>query len=168
MTYTPEYVNHDTAPVDNIFQAMTKINTNLEDISGEFSDIAEDISGMDGRIENLEGEYNQYTIFTETFDQITTSPLTIGEQPANSIIERIIVEITTAATAGSPTLSIGIAADTDAYMETTDIDLSVLGKYEMTCNYSVIADTDILATIVADSQTFAGTIQVYVITNYNS
>lgn len=162
MTYTPEYILNDTEPLDNIFQVTSKVNTNLEDISTE-------LGSLDGRMDAMEGEYNQYTIFSIPFNESSTSPLTIGTQPANSIIERIIVDVTVAASAGSPTISIGTVADADAYTETIDTNLKVVGRYDLACDYVVVPETAIKATIVvASAPSFEGNITVFIITNYNS
>ena len=99
MTYTPDYIRNTEAPIDNIFQATTKMNTNFEGIAGEMSTVLEDVSGVleelgtyDGRISALELEANP--ILTIAFTNATSSPLIIGEQPANSVIDRIVIEVT--------------------------------------------------------------------------
>ena len=54
---------------------------------------------------------NGVQVHSDAFTQATSSPYTIFTPPENAIITRVTVNVTSAASAGSPTLSIGVAGD---------------------------------------------------------
>jgi hypothetical protein len=98
---------------------------------------------------------------SENFDETTSSPLTICVPAANATVQTVVVQVSSAASAGSPTIEVGIVGDTGTYMSTTDNDLTVAAIFEVSPYESVGATPSaILATIVPDSQTFSGTIFV--------
>jgi hypothetical protein len=93
------------------------------------------------------------------FDESSGTLALLSSIPANSILRKIVVEVEVAAAAGSPTLSIGIAGDTDLYGEVTDFDMKTVALYMINLEEELGATPDnIIATIVASSQTFSGDI----------
>lgn len=98
----------------------------------------------------------------EAFTQGTSSPMTIFTPPANAVITRVQIEVTSAASAGAPLVSVGIAADNDRDMETTQSDLKTAGLYEVT-PMSDVGGTPgaINLYITPDSQTFSGETRVW-------
>lgn len=97
----------------------------------------------------------------EAFNQGTASPLTVFNAPANAVIKKVTVKVLTAAAGGSPTLSVGITGTPAAYMTTTENSLREVANYEVEPHISVGASAiDVIATIVASSQTFTGEIHV--------
>lgn len=96
------------------------------------------------------------------FNQASSSPLTMFTPPANARISRVVVDVESAASAGNPTLLIGVAGDTDRYMNADQNNLRAVGVYEVAPHYEEDGTPDaIIATISADSQTFSGRIHVY-------
>jgi hypothetical protein len=63
------------------------------------------------------------------FTQDSISPVTVIGPPDNATITKVICIVDTARTSGTPTLSVGIADDTDRDMTTLDNDLEVQGTY---------------------------------------
>lgn len=96
----------------------------------------------------------------EAFTQATTSPLAIFTPANGEVITKVVVEVTSAAAGGSPTIAIGITGTTGAYMATTDNNLKEVGVYEVQPLVSN-AGVGVIATIVPSSQTFTGTITVF-------
>jgi hypothetical protein len=92
-----------------------------------------------------------------SFTQATSSPHTLLYPPDGSIISKIICVVDTAASGGSPTLSVGTVGDTDRDFEVTDSDLKVAGIYlyepYTECGSNSLP---IIVTLVASGQTFAG------------
>ena len=92
-----------------------------------------------------------------SFTQATSSPATIFTPTDNAIITRCVVVTDTAASAGSPTASIGIVGNTARDMATTDINLRAqeVSVYEP---YTAVGTSPaaIILTITPDSQTFGG------------
>jgi|WetSurMetagenome_2_1015567.scaffolds.fasta_scaffold06367_4 hypothetical protein len=97
---------------------------------------------------------------SENFSQADTT-VTIFTPPANSVIQRVSVKVASAASGGSPTLCIGVSGTTARDMATTENDLKVAGIYEVKPMTDVTASpVAIIATVVANAQTFSGTITV--------
>lgn len=93
------------------------------------------------------------------FTQATTSPATIFTPENGEIVTEVIVEVTTAAGGGSPTLAIGVSGTTGAYMATTENNLKEVGVYDVE-PMVVNSAAAIIATIVVSAQTFVGKITV--------
>jgi hypothetical protein len=106
---------------------------------------------------------NAATIQVEEFTQATSSPITILAPADDSVITRVIVVVDSAASAGSPTLSVGVAGTAGRDMAATDNNLKAAGIYEVNPMTDVGTDPgDIIATLVPDSQTFSGRVYVEV------
>lgn len=98
------------------------------------------------------------------FNQELSSILVLSP-PSLSVIMEIAVDITLAATAGAPTLTIGVGGNATFYMLSTENSLSEVRLYVIKPMVFVGGTpADIVATISADGQTFEGTIIIsYVI-----
>ncbi len=97
------------------------------------------------------------------FTQATSSPLTVFTPPANSRIHQVIVEVTSAAAGGNPTVEVGVSGDADAYMAATQNDLKSSGDspYIVTPLADVGGTPDpVIVTITPDSQSFTGNVYV--------
>lgn len=102
---------------------------------------------------------NSAYIQLESFTQATSSPLTILAPEDASVVSKVIVVVDSAASAGSPTLSVGVAGTVERDMAAADNDLKTVGVYEVTPMTQLGASPgDIIATLVPDSQTFSGRI----------
>jgi len=95
----------------------------------------------------------------EAFTQATASPLTIVTPSNGEIVRQVILEITAAAAAGSPALSVGVAGTTNAYMDTTENNPKEVGVYDVEPMVSNAAAAVIL-TIVPSAQSFTGKVTV--------
>lgn len=95
------------------------------------------------------------------FTQASSSPLSLLTPPANSIIVEIIVKVTSAASGGSPTLSIGVSGTVERDMAASEINLKAVGNYHVSPETEVgETPAAMIATITPDSQSFAGKIIV--------
>lgn len=126
--------------------------------------------GSAGQVLADDGDGNLYTTGAvsnaalwqeEDFTEATSSPLTIFTPPANATILAVEVKVSSAASAGSPTLSVGVAGTVERDMAADKNDLKTLGLWR------VRADTEVggtpgavIATITPDSQTFTGKVRV--------
>lgn len=88
-----------------------------------------------------------------TFD--ASSPVNIGAvAPSGSRAKRAYISVNTAFDGTTEsTVEIGIVGDTASIASSTEVDLHQVGEYEMTCNQKFAADTQIIATYVADGAT---------------
>lgn len=99
---------------------------------------------------------------TASFTQATSSPLTIFTPPANARLSKLVVKVDTAASGGSPTLSIGVSGTVARDMDTTENNLKATGIYEVAPFTDVgSSPAAVIVTIVPDAQTFTGRIWVY-------
>jgi len=98
-------------------------------------------------------------IHQEAFTQATSSPITIVTPTNGEIVRKVIVEVTTAAAAGSPTISVGVSGTVEAYMAAAENNLKEVGVYEVEPMVSNAAAA-IIATIVVSAQTFVGKVTV--------
>ena len=98
----------------------------------------------------------------EAFTEATGSPLTIFTPPDNATIIAVYVQVLTAAGAlTGVTTEVGIAGDTDLYMQNDEIDVSNVAVYKVHPLEEVgVAPPDVIMTIVPGAQTFTG--EVYV------
>lgn len=99
---------------------------------------------------------------TTNFTQASASPLAMFTPPANALLREVGVLVSSPAAGGSPTISIGTASQPALYAATSDIDLKAAGLYVIPVYADVGATPDpIIATIVANGQTFTG--QIYAV-----
>ena len=97
------------------------------------------------------------TMVAASFTQATSSPATLLDPPNNAVITKIVVVVDSAASAGSPIVSVGIASDTDRDMDELDNDLTIAATYIVEPYTACGTDGDnIILTITPDSQTFSG------------
>jgi len=104
---------------------------------------------------------NAERVNSEAFTQATSTPLTIYTPVAAEVVTRVVIEITVAAGAGSPTLAIGIGGQTGLYMAATENNVKELGIYVVEPMISNAGGTAIILTIVVSAQTFTGTVTVF-------
>lgn len=103
-------------------------------------------------------------VYHADFTQATSSPLTLFTPDANADIVKVVVEITTIATGGGSgaLLKVGTVADDDAYVETDQVNLYSAGNYIIECWMNVGGSpAAIILTLTPDSNTFAGTVNVF-------
>ena len=88
------------------------------------------------------------------FTQATSSPALLGVLPDNVVVTRCTVVVDTAASGGSPTVSIGTVGDSDLLFDETDCSLGTQGIYL----YDPFVETSgsVYLTITPDSQSFSG------------
>lgn len=98
----------------------------------------------------------------EAFTEATSSPVAIFTPPANSTIFCWEIEITAAASAGSPTVSVGTVADPDLDMDELESDLKTAGSYKIYPNTSAGGSPVArILTITPDSQSFTGLVRCW-------
>jgi hypothetical protein len=96
------------------------------------------------------------------FTQATGSPLTIdAAPPPGATLDQVRVAVDTAASGGAPTLSIGVSGTPALYMTTTDNNLREAGQY-IVDPFTLLSGSPaaIIATLVPNSQTFTGRIEL--------
>jgi hypothetical protein len=99
------------------------------------------------------------------FTEATPSPASIFTPGADSIIDQVICIVTTGATGGNPTVSVGYTGDPELYLKTTDVNLLLEQTY-IYDSYVLCGGSpdEIKAYITPDSQSFTGKLLVrYVI-----
>ena len=97
-----------------------------------------------------------------SFSQASSSPLTLDSAPPpNATLDSVRVVVDTAASGGSPTITVGVSGTPALYQATTDNNLREVGQY-LTDPFTALGATPaaIIATIVTSSQTFAGRIEL--------
>lgn len=118
-------------------------------------------TGGDGTLGFIDVSANANLLQQESFTEASSSPITIFTPPANARILRIMIDVSVAAAAGTPTISVGTAATPTAYMTTTENDLNAIGVYEVDEPYELGGSPSaVIATIAPDGQTFTGIIYV--------
>lgn len=104
---------------------------------------------------------NGQLVEEDTFSEATISGA-MFTPPVDTIITMVQVDVQSAASAGSPTISIGIASDPDRDMDELYSDLTEEGMYEARPNTDVGSSPDpIIMTVVPDGQTFSGLVRVW-------
>lgn len=118
-------------------------------------------TGGDGTLGFINVSANANLLQQESFTEASSSPITIFTPPANARILRVVIDVGSAASAGSPTISVGTNSSPTAYMTTGENDLKVVGTYEVNEPYELGGSPDaVIATLVTDSQTFSGIIYI--------
>ena len=101
---------------------------------------------------------NTYTglggVASVSFTQATSSPALLVNLPENVVVTRCTVVIDTAASGGSPTVSIGTVGDADLLFDETDCDLLTQGIYLY--DPFVEQSGNVYLTLTPDSQSFSG------------
>lgn len=101
-------------------------------------------------------------VHQKTFNQATSSPLTIFTPIANSLISKVQIEVLTAAAGGNPSVSVGTSGDPDRDMKTDQSWLNFIAVYEVTPNTDIGASpVPIILTITPDGQNFSGEVRVW-------
>jgi hypothetical protein len=141
-------------------------------LSGNVVFTMPDADGSPGQVMKTDGSLglsfvdpvsNAVMVQEEDFTQATSSPLTIFTPSANQVIVEVQIEITSAASGGAPTLSVGIAADPDRDMDELDNDPKIAALFRVFPNQDVGGTPGAeLLTITPDGQTFTGTVRVFV------
>lgn len=97
----------------------------------------------------------------EQFTQATGTADVVPAPPDNATLLSVIVEVESAASSGAPTISIGTSADPDAYMLTSESDLTEAAVYRVNPMAELGASpAAIQMTVSADGQTFSGRVYV--------
>lgn len=139
-------------------------------LSGDFTITLPPNAGSSGYVLQTDGagttvwaavSTNADLVQVEAFTEATTSPLTIFTPPANAIITDVVIDVTTAAGAGSPTCSVGISGTVARDMATTESDLKTVGRYQANPDTDVTGSpAAIILTITPSGQTFTGKVYV--------
>ncbi len=115
-----------------------------------------------GNLSWVDVSANASLVQQEAFTEATSSPVTIFTPPANSVITRVSIEISTAASGGSPTLTVGTGATPDLYMASTDNDVKTTGIYQIDLYDNVGGSPSaVQLAITPSSQTFTGIVFVH-------
>jgi len=109
--------------------------------AGSYQLPAADGSSGDALTTNANGTTSWTTVATAAGElKSHTEPIAFGDgagpvaivtPPANGVIVKIIVDVDTVFDATTPSLSVGIAGTVSKYMASTDIDLTIVGVYEV-------------------------------------
>ena len=83
----------------------------------------------------------------------TSSPIAVATAPADTLIGKRYVVVTTAFNGTAPTLKVGDAGDDDRLIATTDADLKTVGMYEIPGAYTYASETPIVGVYAADGST---------------
>lgn len=99
---------------------------------------------------------NTTVVLTE-FDESTSTPATLLDPPDDAVILKVVIVVSEASTAGSPTVSVGISGTVERDMAASATTLSTLGVYSVS-PYTACgeAGANIILSITPDSQTFTG------------
>lgn len=109
--------------------------------------------------DTVAGASNADTTFGIAFDE-TSGTLAMFTPPTNAMIKEVVIVVTVAAGASTPTIKVGTAADDDKYMEAVDSDLLGVGIYIIRPMVRETTPTAIQAVITAAGQSFDGFIYV--------
>lgn len=109
---------------------------------------------------------------------ITKDPIVIGTtdleftdwEPSDAasgrFIDKVIINVTTAFDATSPTIDIGISGDTDKYVDQTEVDLTTIGIYSIDVASYVSGSEEILATFGAGAAGSVGIAEITLIESF--
>lgn len=105
---------------------------------------------------------NAVMVQKESFTQATGSPLTIFTPGDNHTILCVEIEVTVAASGGSPTVAVGDASDPDRDFDETDCNLKMARRYTVYPRTELGASpSPIILTITPDGETFSGIVRVW-------
>ena len=145
-------------------QAMEKINANMELLADWTGEGGVDLDSIYERLALLESSFfgTPYSRDIVPFDQTASGQEVVAFSIGSaSYIHKFEVIVDTAASSGSPTLSIGIETDTDYFSSTSEVNLKSVGVYELNINMQVDDQIDVWLFVTADSQTFSGRINMF-------
>lgn len=99
---------------------------------------------------------------TTSFDHINSLITLISEADYGARLQRVIVEVTTPAAGGTPTISIGSVSTPDEYVLASESDLLTAGSYIVDLSDLILGSSprSVYAYINADGQTFGGSIHL--------
>lgn len=139
--------------------AATNIPMNLPNTKGNAGDVL--MSDGAGNWYWNTTDYEGIKPFVLNFNSAATVNLT--NMPANFLVDRVVINVTTAFTGGTgSTVSVGVAGTTSAFTGTADCALSAVGTYEIDCAVLQILAAQMIATFTANGAT-AGAAAIYVI-----
>jgi len=101
-----------------------------------------------------------FLVKSDAVNYNASSPVTLFEVPANTLVEGFVVEVVTAFDGLVPSISIGVSGTTGRHVGTTQVDVKAAGFTEVLKPYEYTADADIILTIVA-STAAAGQVRVW-------
>lgn len=110
---------------------------------------------------NAGGDSGNVKHFKTTITHASSATVTIGTIPANSIITKIIVRTYTAFDGGSPTIDVGVSADTDKYLYSGDFGIVTQNTHIYHLYEKEASQVDIIATVFTDSST-TGSSDIYI------
>lgn len=97
----------------------------------------------------------------KSFNQASGTITLYDDAPGTLFITQVSVAVTSAAAGGSPTIQAGTAALPHLLFAPADVDLTATGNYSQIFQRTVLITSDITITVVADSQTFSGTVYMF-------
>lgn len=115
-----------------------------------------------GTLDWYNSEANATKVEEQVFTQASTT-VVIFSPPANGVLTEVAVLVPAGGSAagGSPTIRVGVLSDPDAYMTTTQSDLTSEGLYIVYLREQLSGTpNDVQLTVSADGQTFNGTVYV--------
>jgi hypothetical protein len=106
---------------------------------------------------------NTYRVLSSNFSESNDGiALAIGNVPASNLIFALAVVVDTAASGGSPTITIGKSGDYDYYMTSSESDLTEADTYLKYLFQSVGGSQQtIYALVTASGQTFSGSVYMW-------
>jgi len=106
----------------------------------------------------IDGASNTVKMEQQAFTQASSSPIAIGTLPAGITVTEIAVNVTSAASAGAPTVQVVYGAGNTVLADTTDSDLRTTGVYIIPMQETVAGAEAFKVLLTPDGQTFAGTV----------
>jgi hypothetical protein len=100
--------------------------------------------------------------FTLSYNSAASVNLT--NMPNATLVDQVYVDVTTAFNAVGPTVTVGVAGDTDRYTNATDVNLAVVGAYCMDIAYYQATAAQMVATFAAGTGGTTGAAVIYTFT----
>ena len=110
---------------------------------------------------NTGGDRGNVKHFKATITHASPTTVTLGTIPANSVLTKVIVRTYTAFDGGSPTIDVGISADTDKYLYSGDFGIVTQNTHIYHFYEKEASQVDVIATVNTDSST-VGSSDVYI------
>lgn len=104
----------------------------------------------------------EYLVRSAALNYNESSPATVFHVPANTLVAAVFAEVVTIHNGAIPSLAVGVSGATGRHLQTSDIDLLTAGIYGAAnlSAYHYTADTDIIATLVASTDS-AGVVRLW-------